>query len=350
MLAILFGIGEFALRRGVLITSPYLRWVPQVASGGPGPRILILGDSFFARRPGEKDLHSELYDRLRGSGARIVNPSRAGIGPYQYLELLIEATARFHPDIVLLSYYVGNDHMDVGCADDVDARLRKITTSSPPSLLARSFVAQHLAAIGREYVVRHPHLDWASLEAAGIPKKDVARARAFEVNPHVLVLGAARSDYFRDALLLESECVRRAWANTQRVLDEILRRSASARALVVPVIHPHTLQISTVHHDLYRRWKIRVDPSMLEGRRPQDALLRYFEDRGIVALDLLPVFRALTTTPLYRDHDEHLTPAGEQVAAQQIARFLREHGLVRSGGQPDAPGAGPAKAHSGEGT
>jgi hypothetical protein len=332
MLAIMFGIGELALRRGIIIASPYLRWVPEVASGGPGPRILILGDSFFTRRAGHKDLQSELYGQLRGSGARIMNPSRPGIGPYQYLELLIEATPRFHPDVVLLSYYVGNDVMDVGCADDVDARLRKITTTPPPSLLARSFVAQHLGSIGREYVVRHPPLDWASLEAAGIPKEDVARARAFEVNPHVLVLGAARPDYFRDALLIESECVRRAWANTQRVLDEILRRSASARALVVPVIHPHTLQISTLHHDLYRRWKIKVDPSMLESRRPQAALLRYFKDHGIDALDLLPVFRAATTTPLYLDHDEHLAPAGEQLAAQHIARFLREHGLVRSGG------------------
>jgi len=332
MLALAFGIGELSLRRGVLVTPPYLHWVPQVAPGAPGPGILILGDSFFSRGSGQRDIQSELYDRLRGSGVWIVNPSRGGIGPYQYLELLIEATHRFHPDIVLLSYYVGNDLMDVGCSDDVNARVRKIIAAPPPSLLARSFLVQHLDSIGREYALRHPHFDWASLEGAGIPKEDVARARAFEVNPYVLMLGAARPGYFRDVLLFESECARRAWANTQRVLDEILRQSASAGAFVVPVIHPHTLQVSTFHHELYRRWKISVDPAMLEGRRPQDALLRYFKDHGLDALDLLPVFRAATTGPLYFDHDEHLAPAGERLAAQEIARFLREHGLVRPGG------------------
>ena len=41
---------------------------------------------------------------------------------------------------------------------------------------------------------------------------------------------------------------------------------------------------------------------------------------------------AATTGPLYFDHDEHLAPAGERLAAQEIAWFLREHGLVRPGG------------------
>ena len=41
MLAIAFGIAELALRRGAIVTSPYLRWVPQVAPGSPGPRRLL---------------------------------------------------------------------------------------------------------------------------------------------------------------------------------------------------------------------------------------------------------------------------------------------------------------------
>jgi hypothetical protein len=348
MVAILFGIAEFALRRGVIVTTSYLRWVPQLASGTHGPRILILGDSFLARQPGGGDTHSALYARLAGSGVQIVNPSRAGIGPYQYLELLLEATSRFSADLVLLAFYVGNDLMDVGCKDDVDIRLRKITTAAPPSLLERSFVLQHLESIGRGYLLLHPDVDWASLEAAGIPKEDVERARRFEINPYVVMLGAVCPDCFRDTLELETDCARRAWANTQKILDEILRRAAAAGARVVPVIFPHTLQVSPVHHDLYRRWKITVDHSMLEGRRPQDLLLRYYQERGIPALDLLPVFKA-ATAQLYFDRDEHLAPAGDRLAAQEIARFLGERGLVRSAISPASSRTSdkepPASAH-----
>ncbi|MEW6271849.1 MAG: hypothetical protein AB1689_21410 [Thermodesulfobacteriota bacterium] len=325
-LAASFLAAEVALRRGAGATEPYLRWTYRDEGTGGGPRLLILGDSFFTRWAGGDDVEQRLREGLRGTGVRILNPSVPGYGPYQYLETLIAALARTTPDVVLVSHYVGNDLMDVGCGADASRRLRRITAAAP-SLLERSFVVQHVAALAREYFMRHPGFDWSVLTEAGIPEDDVARARRFELNPYVVALGATYPRYYRDTLLFESACAARAWANTQHALDDIVRRASAAGARVVPVIFPHTLQVSRLHHDLYRRWRIEVSDDVLDARQAQDRLLDHYRARGVEALDLLPAFEA-ATAQLFWDDDEHLNPAGNALAGAEIARFLLERGVV----------------------
>lgn len=326
-LAAAFAGAELALRRGVVESEAHLRWASRDDGSGDGPLLLVLGDSFFTRRAEGGDIEDRLREHLRGTGVRIVNPSFPGYGPYQYLGTLLRALRRARPDVILLSHYVGNDLMDVGCGADARERLREVVAEAPPSIVASSFVVQHLGAIVHDYLMRHPGFDWPALARAGIPEEDLAKARRFEVNPYVIELGARHPRYYRETLLLESECALHAWASTERTLDEILRRASAAQARVVPVIFPQTLQVSRLHHDLYRRWRIEVSDEFLVERRPQDRLLAFYRARGIEALDLLPAFRA-ATAQLYWDQDEHLNPAGDELAADEIARFLVARGLL----------------------
>jgi hypothetical protein len=328
-LLVMLGAVELLLRLGIIPNEPQQRWIPVRASGSPGPRILILGDSFFTRRASSRDISDDLVDELSGTGAEVLNPSYPGYGPYQYLEMLVQGSS-FEPDIVLVAHYVGNDLMDVGCNDDPQARIRSSERRTWSAMLPRSFLALYATARFKDYATRHPAFDWAALEAAGIPKEEVDRARRFELNPYVLRLGATYPNYYRDVLLFQSDCAEQAWQRTRVVLDEILRQSSAMGARVFPVVFPHTLQVSRLHYDLYRQWKILVDDTMLETSEPQDRLRAYYREKGIEVVDLLPAFRA-STAPLYWVRDEHLNPDGDALSAKEIGRALHERGLVRPG-------------------
>ncbi|MDG2306413.1 MAG: hypothetical protein P8R42_17540 [Candidatus Binatia bacterium] len=312
--------GELALRLGFPSTTSHQRWV--TGAGGSGPKLLILGDSFFSRLPAHEDIHDHLLEQVREWGIQILNPSRPGIGPHGYLELFVEAAQDFRPDVILVSHYVGNDLLDLGCTREIDQVMREATLSPLGRDLWRtSFLLLYLEDLARRYAMRSPDFDWSALEARGIPVEDIGRAKRFEVNPWVLGLGESRPSYYRETLLVDSDCAQRAWANTIVVLDEILLRAHALGAVVVPVVFPHTLQVNELHHALYASWQLEVDESMLQARRPQELLREYYASRGITMLDLLPPFKAAAER-LYWDTDEHLAPAGQALAAREIAVFL----------------------------
>ncbi len=311
---------EFSLRRGFPATTVFERWVPTKA--GDGPKLLIVGDSFFTRLPGQYDIHDRLLEWLAPRGVQVLNPSRPGIGPHDYLQLFVDAVDDFEPNVVLLSHYVGNDLLDLGCSREIVDVIRDATNPSGhrdgPD---ESFLLLYVETLARQYAMRNPDFDWASLEERGIPAADIERAKRFEVNPWVIGMGESWPSYYRETLFVDSKCALRAWENTTAVLDEILLRARARGIAVVPVVFPHTLQVNELHHQLYASWQLEVDPSMLDARRPQELLREYYESRGIEMLDLLPTFKA-ATTQLYWETDEHLAPDGQTVAARAIARFL----------------------------
>lgn len=306
------------MRLGWPETRAYLRHKVD-RTGAAGPRVLIVGDSFFYRHPGTVDIHDRLRDAF-GSGA-LLNPSEPGTGPLQYLGHIARHGADFQPDVVLVSHFVGNDLGDVGAIPDVDAAIRSaVAAPATKPVHQRPFVWQFVDAALTDHLT--PGLSRGAYEAAGLPPEEIDAALEVRVNPWVVQFGVVHRHYFRDALLLTSVEARQAWSNTERVLDAIVKRSRALGARVVPVIFPHTLQVDTRHHALFRRWRIQVDPAMLTTDRPQALLREYYRRQGIEVLDLLPDFRA-AKEPLFLDRDDHLRPQGDAFAAERIAAFLR---------------------------
>jgi hypothetical protein len=65
--------------------------------------------------------------------------------------------------------------------------------------------------------------------------------------------------------------------------------------------------------------------------QPNRAAGRIAEQAGAAFLDLLPIFRqaaATSSQPLHLRVDGHWTPAGERLAAEATAAFLRASGLL----------------------
>lgn len=375
------GAFELLLRWNVVPNTYYLE---NRVLGGPAQNGLftfIIGDSFIA--PSQPFVADYIYPVLAPHGVRIRNTATPGTGPVQYLDDLRREGARYRPDVVLLSYYVGNDMADVGCVNDLEERLRG--TPSPPAWM-RTYTMQYVREVlqrtfpGKVFFtpssrpgvtvggaslqpverasiysplngilrfgVRRPstvsgtflpseepphapdvqEVDYAKLREAGIPEEYIEAAKAGEINPWVVNFGAENPDYFRDQLLIRSECAQHAWENTKRALDLILEETAKLDADVFPVIFPNTLQVDTLHYSLYRAWKINVDDEMLVSDLPQQLLREYFLSRGIEPLDLLDAFRA-EEEALYWERDEHMNVRGQQLSGELIseafiARYL----------------------------
>src|SRR5262249_28130289 len=83
--------------------------------------------------------------------------------------------------------------------------------------------------------------------------------------------------------------------------------------------------------DLCPRLEIHVDPAQYPTWSPArltDALAALLTERGVPFVDLAPVFREAGAEALFRlPHDFHWSAAGQALAAQHAARFLRAHKL-----------------------
>jgi len=342
-------VAEILLRGNVIPNAYYFR--NEVLGDRDASRLFlfILGDSFMVSHPGT-DIADLLYRDLAPQGVGIRNTATSGTGPVQYLASLRREGSRQRPDVVVLSYYVGNDLLDVGCAGNLEERLAPPST---PALWKRSYLVQFVDRIlrrrfpGRVFLQSLKRtaparpddirlagvlpttarlrvvqaVDYERMKRAGVPQEDIDSAKAGTLNPWIVSLGAHHPDYYRDVLLLSSECARRAWEDTRHVLGLILDEAAALGAEVLPVTFPHSLQVSTSHYALYRSWKINVDDEMLGSSRPQDLLGEFYQSRGLEPLDLLAAFHA-DPGPLYRERDEHLNLRGQALAATLIAEAV----------------------------
>jgi hypothetical protein len=344
------GAIEFLLRYNVIPSEYFLRH-RVLGDAGDAPLLLVLGDSFMAPIPGS-DVVDYLVPELGPHRVRVRNTATPGTGPVAYFDNLRQEGPIQKPAVILLSYYVGNDLLDVGCSADLSERLRpappvpawkrlyvaqyakeRMQAIRPGSVLFQSVIPgaeivtvaakmfSRLAEPEPDLDATGQQVDYEAMKKAGIPASAIDSARAGTLNPWIVSLGVHYPDYYRDELLVRSDCARQAWQNTRQVLDSIMAHAARLDAQVLPVIYPHTFQVNAAHYPLYRAWKINVDEEMRRTHRPQQLLTEYFRAYGVTPLDLLEPFQG-AAQKLYWDHDEHMNIQGQQLAAKLIAQTL----------------------------
>jgi hypothetical protein len=98
---------EGALRFGIIENAQYDRRRTQEKAKY---KLLILGDSFILPR---SLLAKSLTRNLAGHDVSVLNAAISGTGPFEYLAEMKAVGMNFKPDVVLLSYYVGNDLTNV---------------------------------------------------------------------------------------------------------------------------------------------------------------------------------------------------------------------------------------------
>jgi len=290
--------------------------------GDERPRIVAIGDSFHVGMVPHAWHFTTLCEELLG--ARIDNIGVPGIGPPEYLSLLVEEALPLDPDLVLISVFVGND-LNVA---DVLAEL------PDPGLRAWLQRDQVLLFVlpGRLARLRAERARLSASEVAASPPhvRPMGRAEAARAFPWVTDPAFEEPSYTPETFL---------YIETTRALDvctgvppsfEVFSRSmlAARRAAGdVPLrvlIIPEEFQVEDA---LWQRVEARAGRA-LDRDAPQRLVTAWLAEHGIPSLDLLPVFRAVPPGPdgerhLYHLRDTHFNVRGNEVAARALADFLR---------------------------
>lgn len=131
-----------------------------------------------------------------------------------------------------------------------------------------------------------------------------------------------------------------AWEKAERSLAATARLLRARGIPYVVAIIPRDVQVAQ------SKWNGQPpDQRILHGDNPQQKFLAICRSHGIQCLDLLSDFRAVGAGPreLYFPTDPHWTPAGHELAASRLARFI-QHVLASNPRWPAAESAGPSLA------
>lgn len=279
-------------------------------------RVLAVGDSVtfgFGVRLEDtyaKRLEARLNAGLAGSSRRaeVINAGIEGTGLTYYSHFLRSMGPRLEPDLVLVGLVLN---------DIVEYReeARQEAPHRPP-LSSRLRQANRFMRLNSHlFALVSTHL-----------KSILYRIGVLDIN-------TLYSDNFL-TLAPPSERQVRAWTSSLGKLAELADLARSLKVPLVIVVFPMEVQLDARTLHQYRRTLgVNLDEAALSGA-PQRRLAEYARDQKVPVADLLPPFRASRNGALFlRNHGishdwAHPSPAGHEVAAEEIYRTLIRLGLV----------------------
>jgi hypothetical protein len=283
-------------------------------------RVLFLGDSYVMAHhvPPESALARRLERALDGRGGRRVEVWNCGVEGYstsQELLYLQHVAARFHPDLVVLGFFVGNDVVDQVPELATSLRGRPFFRLGERGLtLDRGHVNFRTRTL--DWLRTHTRLfDWANARRRVMLMSLRHQRAAGDIRgglPPPLEIYAEHPDPPWD----------RAWEITERLIvatrAEARRQGAGFLLVAFPSgvqEHEHARATSPGWRDWRSRTGIALD-------MPERRLTRLCAEKDIAFLPLLPAFReheAETGQPLHVLWTGHLNSAGHALAARLVA-------------------------------
>jgi hypothetical protein len=279
--------------------------------GYPGPdhevhkpagafRIAALGDSFAV---GPAVAFEDNYlTRLEAAlpRAQVLNFGVSGAGPREYLEILRTHALTFEPDLVLVSFFVGNDVTE--------------SLAVPRGLDPHQYSLFLAAQRGLRMLER---------AKSNHNLKDRLAGASFS-EAQFLEIEARRLEVCRNPVPLAIE---KKWERALQRLAEIAQLCAKAEVRCGVVLIPDEFQ---VNKEVCEAARIRagIPRETLNMELPQQRLSEFLAKRKIACLDLLPAFREAHDA--YAPRDTHWNASGNRLAAREIAGWLRQNGLLPS--------------------
>lgn len=277
--------------------------------GYPGPdhdlhrpsgsfRIAALGDSFaIGPAVAFEDNYLTRLERII-PGAEVLNFGVAGTGPREYLEILHAHALAFDPDLVLVSFFVGNDVTE--------------SLAVPRGLDPHQFSLY--LALHRGLRILH-----RSSQQHGITDR-LAGAQFSE--DQFLEIEARRLEVCRTPV---REALEKKWDRALNRLKAITQTCAAARARCAVILIPDEFQVNKQVLEAART-RAGMAEQDLNLELPQTRVRELLTGNETPCLDLLPVFRKNPDT--YAPRDTHWNASGNHLAAQEIARWLTTEGLA----------------------
>ncbi|MCG8459242.1 MAG: hypothetical protein MI919_23445 [Holophagales bacterium] len=307
----------------------YLDASPSDPGEREGPFVLSIADS-FAIGTTPPFYHFTTVAERALPGVEIYNMGMSGIGPREYLHLLLEEGLGLDPDVVLINLYLGNDFNG------------PVPGTRDGAVLAPFFDRRNLLLYQvprRLRLLRSGTSPGAAQAAAGSPP---VHEQQGELRTEAEILRAfpwlesplEQKPLFTDAEILRIErdyaltASRMSQASYSRHLDRSLlpiRQAVGDRTLLVMLI-PANYQVDD---QLWERIS-RNPPRPLNRDNARRCVARWLRWKRIPYLDLLPEMRAVAPLEdgrphLYRNNDTHFNRRGSEVAGKALAAFLGPH-------------------------
>jgi lysophospholipase L1-like esterase len=301
-------------------------------------RVVVLGDSFV--EGSEVQAEATLTRRLeallstgQGQTVQVVNAGVMAYGTGQEYLLLKHEALRYHPDLVVVVFFTGNDVADNSYRIDWQGELHRrpffvITDRGELRQLPFQFEPRQdegwLERLHRESLL------FGKLETVELAK----------LSPPALAAGGSGHGdevgdrlYVQNTLGVFSESStgpwEEAWQVTEALLEAMREQAAANGAGFLLVNAPTPFEVYPDHWDnLLRRYELPATGWDLDG--PNRRLAAIAARQGIRYLDLRPALReaAAAGPRLYYRYDGHWTAAGHELAARTLAGALADGQLL----------------------
>ena len=266
-------------------------------------RIIGIGDSFaFGVVPYKYNYLTLLESQLLKDNINeeVLNMGIPSIGPKEYLALFVNEGIALKPDMLLLTFYIGNDFTDC--------------RASKRDLYSYSYVASLL-----NYLIKLEYkYEGRIRNSNGVYYDD---RPTFDRKTYLEIM-KKRSFIYLEGNQPFMELLNSAVYYLSSIND--ICKIQNIKFIVV--IAPDELQINcslqnavieAFYPNLNRgKWNITLPNKMLTSRLDQ---------LGIKYIDLYPFFREKSSEPLYRPRDTHWNIAGNQLAADIIEQHILSH-------------------------
>lgn len=311
------------------------RWPYEVEEEkSPGTyRILALGDSFGIVHEDRNYLY-EVHRKFEEDGTRaeILNFSIQAIEPNDQLKVLRRFGEEYHPDLILHSFFVGND-FDIPPGEFVTLggiyvrHHEGLAGFHPKNFLLINWIKGRWKVLS-EHAKRQKEIQGA--EPIGM----FSRKEFLDIEVNRLVQTSKKA-----------EATQKHLSASLPILDDIRQIALDMGAEYGLVALPDQFQVDpALFEEILQEFGLQAEDFDLH--LPQEILRSYCEDRGIPFLDILEAFRGDGRGgDLFLLRDTHFNLEGNAIVADRVHRFLlenfipetaRESALAEPDAEPEA--------------
>lgn len=320
-------------QRGQMV-SPEFSVVYQINAGGlrdrnytqkkpyGTKRFLVFGDSFIEGWGVEEQetVAKRLEHRLGDDGIEVINFGVAGYGTDQEWLYFKQAGVAYQPDQVIVFFY-GNDLWNNASKKGIGAERGHKPYFRP----------DRTGKLRLKGVPVRKTLFWDKERLQQRPWKDRLQQYLYEhCHLYVLIRQAFRADLPRQQQqtfyqglygLNTDESLNRLWRLSGDILAGFNTSVRQSRATMLLVYIPSIVQMNEAD------WHVKRELNGLVGEydllKPNRELAAIAATHQISFLDLYPAFKESSKSKKLYFDDSHWTPAGHELAAQLIERYLR---------------------------
>ncbi len=268
-------------------------------------RIIGIGDSFtYGVVPYKFNYLTLLGSQLKKDNYNIevLNMGIPCIGPKEYLSLFVKEGLELKPNMLLLTFYIGNDFSDLEKRNDI---------------YDYSYVAtflRYLITLGTKYEGKIYNQGNYCDDKPTFNRKtyfDILKYRSF------IYLKGNNNFVKLDNLAL----------HYLSAINDICKKR---NIKFIVVIAPDEFQINGVlQSELIEAFHPKLNKEKLDITLPNKELINGLNNLGITYIDLYPYFLEKSSEILYRPRDTHWNIAGNQLAANiiqaHLSRYLNDY-------------------------